>query len=373
MMKKLILCLFIGMLFTSCDKKAFQQTTDQIKSADSLLSKANDGLKTLDSISKTISKPGGIIPQIEKHGKKIDSTMKAKNWSIDSINEELKKITGHVGNGTDVIKTVDSAQKAIDKGENPLDVLTKTADKLLKKSRSINHSQNPTESTSTAPSADNSSAALPRNPLIKKAKLEVEVDQISDAQNLIQQKLKENKGQLTRENLSQIEGVQTMAFEAKVPLSEFDRFVDGVSNLGQVRMKSTVSEGMDYFSDQPCSVEITLVQNEKISNPSLANDDANSSNDSTLGAAFMKGFQFVKDGLVVLLPFWPLFVIAVLVWYFISNRGRKKIQKELEEKQSQVEQKNASEPVVQNLSEENTPVEMPKTEDTDYSKYMPKK
>src|SRR4051794_28207475 len=97
-MKKIIFAVFVSTVLISCDKNAFQQTTDSIKNADSLLTKANDGLKTLDSITKTINDSDGIaqkviLPEIKNQTKKIDSTIKSGGYRIDSINKDLEKIT----------------------------------------------------------------------------------------------------------------------------------------------------------------------------------------------------------------------------------------------------------------------------------------
>ena len=106
-MKKILLSFFIASALISCDKNTIQQTTDSIKSADSLFTKANDGLKTLDSISKTINDSNGIankiiLPEIQKQKKVIDSTIRNGGYQIDSINKEIEKITKNVKVGTEV-------------------------------------------------------------------------------------------------------------------------------------------------------------------------------------------------------------------------------------------------------------------------------
>ena len=73
-MKNLFFIILATAALISCDKCTIQQTTDNIKRADSLFTKANDGIKTLDSISKTITDSDGItkkviIPEIEKQKK----------------------------------------------------------------------------------------------------------------------------------------------------------------------------------------------------------------------------------------------------------------------------------------------------------------
>lgn len=104
-MKKMIFAFLVANTLISCDKNAIQQTSDSIKNADSLLTKANIGLQTLDSISKTINDSDGIaqkviIPEIEKQKKVIDSTIKSGDYQIDSINKEIEKITKNVVVGT---------------------------------------------------------------------------------------------------------------------------------------------------------------------------------------------------------------------------------------------------------------------------------
>src|SRR5690606_17004692 len=112
-MKNLFLIIFFATAAISWEKCSIQQTTDNIKRADSLFTKANDGIKTLDSISKTISDSNGIakkviLPEIQKQKKSIDSTIKSGGWRIDSINKQIEKITKNVIVGTEVAKTLDS-------------------------------------------------------------------------------------------------------------------------------------------------------------------------------------------------------------------------------------------------------------------------
>ena len=92
-------------VLNSCSKQEFSEATNSIKKADSLFMKANDGLKTLDSISKRVNDSNGIarkvvLPEIEKQSKKIDSTLKSGSWKIDSINKDIAEITKNIKVGT---------------------------------------------------------------------------------------------------------------------------------------------------------------------------------------------------------------------------------------------------------------------------------
>ncbi|MGA9211957.1 hypothetical protein, partial [Kaistella sp.] len=122
-MKKIFAAFILFGLLNSCSKQEFSAATNSIKRADSLFTKANEGLKRIDSISKRINDSDGIakkvlIPQIEKQTKKIDSTLKSGSWKIDSLNKDIAEITKNVKGGTDVAKTLDSANKALQNGEN---------------------------------------------------------------------------------------------------------------------------------------------------------------------------------------------------------------------------------------------------------------
>ena len=384
-MKKIFLSVFVAGALISCDKNTIQQTTDSIKQADSLLTKANDGIKTLDSISKTINDSDGItkkviIPEIERQKKSIDSTIKSGSWQIDSINKEIEKITKNVKVGTEVVKTLDSANRSLGKGENAISVLTKTADKILQQTKSQpkttenpapnSSSQNQNISVTTTPEKEIS-------PLVKTARLEIQVENLEEAKALLRQKIRENNADLITENFSQNEGIMKEYITAKVPLQYFDGLVSDISSqLGDVKSKSTESEGNDRIASQMCDVEITLLQNENIAGTTVPDEKVEEDPNSFSGA-FMKGFKVLGDGLIFLLPFWPIFLIAGGIWYFVAKRNKKKREEEFQRQLALEKEKIKAAEVAKSTTQE-TPqnVGQPTTEgpknDDDISKYMPK-
>lgn len=382
-MKKLFLALILFFLFISCDKNAIQQTTDSLKNADSLFTKANDGLKTLDSISKTITDSEGIakkiiIPEIEKQKKVIDSTLRNGGFKMDSINKEIEKITKNVGTGTAVVKALDSANQAIKNGESPIAVLTKTADKILKQTkREEVPKKSPSESNRILKPEENSVIIPPyseKDPIVKSGILEIEVENISAAKDILREKLRNNSAELVTEKFSQTEGFEREYITVKVPLKNFDGLIaDFSSDLGEVRVKNTNMEGTDYVSKQMCDVEITLVQKEKIASTTLTTDDSEKNPDSfgaKFSGAFMSGFKVLGDIMIAVLPFWPLFLIAGIIWYFVRKNRRKLAQEEFEKHQKTTQQANFQ---TENLAKNTTlSKELPKNETSDYSKYLPK-
>ncbi|OWK97565.1 hypothetical protein AP75_10570 [Kaistella haifensis DSM 19056] len=383
-MKKIFLAIFLAVALVSCDINTIQQTTDSIKQADSLLTKANDGIKTLDSISKTINDSDGIakkviIPEIEKQKKSIDSTIKSGSWQIDSINKEIEKITKNVKVGTEVVKTLDSANRSLEKGGNVISVLTKTADKILQQTKSQPKvAENPAPNPPSQ-NQNNSVTAVPKKvnpPLVKTAKLEIQVENLDEAKALLKQKIRENNADLVSENFTQNEGIMREYTTVKVPLQYFDSLVSDVSSqLGDVKSKSTETEGNDRIASQMCDVEITLVQNENISGTAFAKEKVEEDPNS-LSGAFMKGFNVLGDAMLFLLPFWPIILIAVGLWYFIAKRNNKKreeeFQRQLALEREKIKAAEALKPSAETpQNTEPTNAEENKNGD-DISKYMPK-
>ncbi len=379
-MKNFFLIFLFSIALLSCDKNAIQQTSDSIKSADSLFTKANEGFKTLDSISKTINDSDGIakrviLPEIQKQKKVIDSTIKSGGYRIDSINKEIEKITKGVVVGSDVVKTLDSANDALNNGESPIKVLTRTADKILRQTtRKEQPKQSAKEENSGSSREENPvivSPVIQNDPIVKSANLEIEVENISDSKSILRSQLQRNNAEIVTEKFSQTEGFEREYITLKVPLRDFDALVADVSrDLGEVRLKSTESEGSDYLSNQMCDLEITLVQKENSAVVSPDKNDAESKPDTFAeksSGAFMSGFKVLGGVLLAILPFWPIFLLGGIAWYFVRRNKKNREQKFVEE--------TILEPVEikeeQEISDAEI-VEIKKEDPTDYSKYLPK-
>ncbi|KEY19641.1 DUF4349 domain-containing protein [Kaistella antarctica] len=381
-MKNILVTLLLLVMATSCSEQEFSEATSSIKRADSLFTKANDGLKTIDSISKRINDSDGVarkvlIPTIEKQTKRIDSTLKSGRWKIDSINKDIAEITKHVKAGTDVAKTLDSANKALQNGENAISVLAKTADKILKRTQSQKATIPQDEGNSNSTNNRNNTVVVPpiveKNPLVKTAILEIQVEDITQAKSILKQKIRESNADLVSENFSQKEGFEREYVTLKVPLYNFDNLVSNLSNgLGEVKSKSTESEGKDYISSQMCDIEITLVQKELTASNQIVTDDNNRDSDtfgSKSSSAFMSGFKVLGEMMIAILPLWPIFLIAGLIFYFVRRNKKNKEIKLLENKADIPVQK--AEITTPSAIVENDKTEI--SEEPDYSKYLPKK
>lgn len=390
-MKKLIFSIFTAsILLVACNKSDMKQASDTIKNADSLFQEAKEGYNTLDSISKAVKDSNStigkvIIPEIDKHKEIIEDAIKKGNISIDSVQREFDKIKAKAQQNEEIKKAIDSvASVAEDNPENTkVKNLLESANKILKHS---NENSQPSAPKISQNDVKISSQKTEIVPIVKTARLNISVEDISAAKEMLQQELRNTNGDLVTESYSENEGIAKEYITAKVPLYNFNNLVNNLANLGAVQTKTTDSRGKDYDSNQMCDVEITLVDH-SISNSSVTPaEDLNIVNgdekkDETFGdkseGAFMKGFGVIGSLFLALLPFWPIFLIAGIVWYFVAKKNKKKREKEFQRQLAIEKEKLKSTEKSENQeikTQEN--VEKPITEeqknDDDISKYLPK-
>lgn len=390
-MKKLIFSIFTAsILLVACNKSDMKQASDTIKNADSLFQEAKEGYNTLDSISKAVKDSNStigkvIIPEIDKHKEIIEDAIKKGNISIDSVQREFDKIKAKAQQNEEIKKAIDSVASVAEANPENTKVknLLESANKILKHSKENSQPSAPKISQNDVKISSQKTEIVP---IVKTARLNISVEDISAAKEMLQQELRNTNGDLVTESYSENEGIAKEYITAKVPLYNFNNLVNNLANLGAVQTKTTDSRGKDYDSNQMCDVEITLVDH-SISNSSVTpTEDLNIVNgdekkDETFGdkseGAFMKGFGVIGSLFLALLPFWPIFLIAGIVWYFVAKKNKKKREKEFQRQLAIEKEKLKSTEKSENQeikTQEN--VEKPTTEeqknDDDISKYLPK-
>lgn len=386
-MKNIFIAFLMLFFLSQCSKQEFSQTTDSFKKADSLFTRANDGLKTLDSISKSINDSDGIakkiiIPQIEKQTKRIDSTLKTGSWQIDSINKEIEKITKHVKTGTEVAKTLDSASQLLQKGENAIAVLSKTADRILKQTKKKAENPSlPKEQEIITPPSNVGNSPLPEEqrqiiPLIKTTALEIEVENLSDAKALLRQQLRDSNGRLVSENYSISEGIRQEEIQMKIPMRDYDYFVQSISSqLGEIISKNATSAGGDLVRGSVGTVEIKIIEQKALVSQTLppeneknsTEEEADKNFSAKSSEAFKSGFDTLGKIFLALLPFWPVFLIAAVILVIVWKKRKKT---ELHDREN-----SPTIPPAEDVNDDKSDA-APKTEEAaepDYSKYLPKK
>ena len=143
-----------------------------------------------------------------------------------------------------------------------------------------------------------------------------------------------------------------------------------------MRSKESFSEGIDYVSGQMCDVEITLVQKENDAIIPINKDNPEQNPDSFSSKssnAFMDGFDVLGKMMLVILPFWPLFLIGGIVWYFVRRNNKLKEEKEFLQQQLLNQQKVSESVAEKEISlEKSQEKSVAETTENDYSKYLPK-
>ena len=368
-----------------------QQATDTIKNADSLFQEAKESYNTLDSISKVVNDSNStigkvIVPEIEKHKEIIEDAVKKGNINIDSVQRQFDKIKAKTQQNEEIRKTIDSVSAVIkdSKTENvKVKDIIESANKILNK---VKENPQPSAPKVSPNDVKISTQKIEIIPIVKTARLNISVEDIASAKAMLQQELRNTSGDLVTENYSENEGIAKEYITAKVPLYNFNNLVNNLANLGAVQTKTTESRGKDYDANQMCDVEITLVDQSISSTTSTPSEDLNIINgdekkDETFGdkseGAFMKGFSVLGSLFLALVPFWPIFLIGGIVWYFVAKRNKKKREEEFQ-RQLAIEREKIKAAEVAKSTAQETPqnAEQPTTEvtedDDDISKYMPK-
>ena len=391
-MKKTVFGIFTAsILLIACNKTDMQQATDTIKNADSLFQEAKESYNTLDSISKVVNDSNStigkvIVPEIEKHKEIIEDAVKKGNINIDSVQRQFDKIKAKTQQNEEIRKTIDSVSAVIkdSKTENvKVKDIIESANKILNK---VKENPQPSAPKVSPNDVKISTQKIEIIPIVKTARLNISVEDIASAKAMLQQELRNTSGDLVTENYSENEGIAKEYITAKVPLSNFNNLVNNLANLGAVQTKTTESRGKDYDANQMCDVEITLIDNSISSATSTPSEDLNIINgdekkDETFGdkseGAFMKGFSVLGSLFLALVPFWPIFLIGGIVWYFVAKRNKKKREEEFQ-RQLAIEREKIKAAEVAKSTAQETPqnAEQPTTElpkdDDDISKYMPK-
>lgn len=376
----------------SCSKSEMQQTSDTIKNADSLFTRANNGVRTLDSISKIVSDTAKfnkiIVPEIEKTKESVGKVIQENAKSLDSLNAVLKNARRDIQKGSDVLKTVDSAGRVLKETSNPIDVLStisKTIDKVSKSARQSTQpekTEEKAEEKSVAPDNNTVSpsvaeaAPMITNPITKTGVMEITVYDLSNSRDDLSLALRRFQGGIVSEKFEDINGDRKQVIRVTIPTQYFDEAATHLPDrLGTLTTRSVESSGTDYDPNRMSSLEFILSEKRQEAMTDILAEkepDSTPTSDNSASGAFMKGFDVLGKVLLALLPFWPVLVIGAVIWYFM--RGRNKNRQFEETPNPYVEEVPQEEFIethpVKKAEEVNPPAE--KTDTDPYEKYRPK-
>ena len=298
-MKKLILTVFVLSTLTMCKKSDLEQANNTIASADSLFDKASESVEKFDSTANSIVDSVNLkAKDLIKNKEEIEKAFENSKSKIDSIGENVEKFKKEIEEKK-ISSNLDSIKNSIKK-EIPKPV-TKTVNKIVYRDK-------PTQNPEPKPAS-----------MMKKGYVEINVDDIATGKYLVQQQVRKYDGIIKTENLVSNDEFQTYYITAKVPLQKFDYLVEELADLGSVKNKNVEIVGNDYNQNKMCDIEITLYGNKL--HPTV--DEKDKSFGSKSLDAVSSGWNVIGSILLFLLPFWPVFLIGGIGYYFYKKKNNK--------------------------------------------------
>ena len=301
-MKKIILTLTVCSMFTMCKKgEAANSSIDSTSGeTDSTIADITEKLNDSKNEVKSVYDSASIkIKDFDKTKSKAMETIEETSKSIDSLSKKISSLK---------LESKTSAKDSSNQSNEKIAVKN-SAPKIIKETKVIyKNAPKPKE-----PSLDK---------LTKNAEIEINVDNTESSKNTVKQLLSRYDGFLKSENTSSNNNDKQIAYiKAKVPIQQFDYFIDDLSDhLGIVQNKNIEVHGKDYLNNTLCDVEITLYGYSD--NKNKAAEEKSFGNKSL--AAVSSGWNVITSIFLFILPLWPLFVLGGLGYYFYKRNLNKK-------------------------------------------------
>ncbi len=299
-MKKLILTAVILSTLTMCKKAELEQANNSIASTDSLMDKATESVENLDSNASSVLDSVNLkAKDLIKNKEDIEKAFENSKEKIDSISENVEKFKKDIEKKK-ITSDIDSIKNQIKK---EIPKARKTLTKIIYKDKPVKKEP-----------------VAPVHAMVKNGSVEINVDNIYDAKNSLREIIRKYDGTVKTENLVSNDEFQTFYLTAKVPFVKFDYLVEDLQNLGIIRNKNLEVKGENYNPKQLSNLEITLYDNHL--------KPQENEKDKTFGAqsadAISRGWIVIGDILLFLLPFWPLFLIGGLGYFWYRKKHSKK-------------------------------------------------
>ncbi|WP_313100150.1 DUF4349 domain-containing protein [Epilithonimonas sp.] len=299
-MKKLILTAVILSTLTMCKKADLQEANNTIASADSLIDKASETVNNLDTNS-VLDSVNLKAKDLIKNKEDIEKAFENSKEKIDSISENVEKFKKDIEEKK-ISSNIDSIKNQIKK---EIPKATKTLTKVIYKDKPVKKEP-----------------VAPVNSMVKNGSVELNVDDIALAKQSVRDIIRKYDGIINTENLVSNDEFQTLYLTTKVPYDKFDYLVEDLSMLGSIHNKNLEVKGDFYDPDKLCSLEITLYDNHL-----KPKESENQSFGEKSADAISSGWKVIGDILLFLIPFWPVFLIAGIGYYFYKKKNQDKNQK----------------------------------------------
>lgn len=283
-----------------CKKSDLQEANNAISNTDSLIDNASESVAKFDSeANKIVDSLNVKAKDLIQSKEDIENAFDKSKKKIDSISKNVEKFKKDIEEKK-ISSNIDSIKNQIKK-EIPKQV--KTVTKVIYKEKPVK--QEP---------------IVPVNQMVKNGSVELNVDDISYAKESVKAILQKYDGIIKTENLVSNDEFQTFYLTAKVPLNKFDYLIEDLAQIGTVRNKNLEVIGNQYNERKLCNLELTLYEN-KLKENDTTDDNKNFGQKSA--DAISSGWKVIDDILLFILPFWPIFLIAGIGYYFYKKKSDK--------------------------------------------------
>lgn len=296
-MKKLVLVGLIATTFLACKKSEISNSIEKLNTADSLLTEAKEHINTIDSQVATIT-DSLSLPQLVKEKEKIGQVFDDQKKALDSLTTKINNFKNDIDKEK-LNRSIDSVKALVKK--TSINKGKESITKIIYKEKKKTEQPKPTEPN-----------------LIKSGQIELNVDNLAIAKDQIKNELEKFDSRIKTENLSSNDELQTYYITAKVPLQKFDYLVESLTqNIGKVKLKNLEVSGSNYNHNNLCNLEITLYQN-----PGAAVTKTDDNFGQQSWNAIAAGGGAIGSIFLFLLPFWPVFLIAGIGFYFYKKKQK---------------------------------------------------
>lgn len=306
-MKKFILLAAVSGTFMMC-KKA-EATQDRINEAfHSADSAATVATETIDHVSKKADKAldSASIKIKDFENTKNDIQQKIEHTSkmVDSLSDKI----AHTKLESKIEKK-DSVEKEIEKiaVKNPAPKVIKET-KIIYKDKPVN---------------DSYELNMAKNKMVKSGYLAIKAENAETVKEIIREEVSRNNGYIKSENLSYVESAylhgenqKVYSLDIKVPIRHFDDLIDAINNnAGDIDTKDIQVSGQNYADNTICTINVN------ISDQGKTQTEPKSFGGKSL-AAIESGWNVITSIFLFILPLWPLFLIAGIVYYFYKKKNK---------------------------------------------------
>lgn len=277
--------------------------------------------------------------QLEGAIQSADSTITATSEKINDINNTADAV---FDSASVKIKEFDDTKNGI---KEKIEATSKTVDSLSHKIATTKLESKPEKKDSTGRKSEkivinvpspkviketkiiykdkakkeNNELNVSKNKMIKTGRLELNVENTETAKEIATQEIRKYDGFIQSENISLNNNDKKIAYlRVKVPIQKFEYLMDDLSSIGMIENKGTEISGQNYIENTICDLEVTLygatTGYTEIDKPKTFGDQS--------FAAISSGWSVITGIFLFILPFWPLFLIIGIGYYFYKKKHK---------------------------------------------------